>query len=369
MDRELLQTIEQIVNSQSKLEVLYYFHRNPFTWEALGGLAQRLHRSPRDLEGAVRDLVQQRLLSARAGRGAGHELVYSYSREVAEAPQIQRVMEAYEGETRREVLQAVLERDSETRLEALARRRAVDDLRTRFVAMVTHELRTPLTVLKTVLATMHNTAPGDSEHWEWLLTRADSQCDRLTSLVENLLVLSGMQTGRKLELYLSDVDIPRLIAELRDRFVQHGLAHRLEFMLERAPETVVADEYLLGQLLGELIHNGLKFSPENSLVTITVARQGEDVVFAVEDRGIGMSALQREQAFEPFYQAELDASRLAGGIGIGLFMSRNIAEAHGGRLWIEDKVPPGLLVKCALPLGGTLPVGQPASSPSDIEAK
>ncbi|MEN6305288.1 MAG: HAMP domain-containing sensor histidine kinase [Armatimonadia bacterium] len=352
MDKELLQTIERIVNSQSKLEVLYYFYRNPFTWEALGGLAQRLHRSPRDLESAIRDLVRQNLLIARAGRGAGHELVYNYSREVSEAPRIQRVMEAYEGEARRDVLQAILKHDSETRLQALARRREVDDLRTRFVAMVTHELRTPLTVLKSVLATLHSTDPDDAEQREWLLGRADSQCDRLTSLVENLLVLSGMQTGRKLELYLGEVEIPRLMAELRDRFAQHGLAHRLEFELEGAPETVVADEYLLGQLLGELIHNGVKFSPEGSIVTVSVTGQCEDVVFAVEDRGIGMSPLQREQAFEPFYQAELDASRLAGGMGIGLFMSRNIAEAHGGRLWIEDKGTPGLLVKCALPLVG-----------------
>ena len=207
MDEKLTKLIQTLVNSRAKLDLLYYFYRNPFSWESLTGLAQRLHRAPVDIESAVHDLTRENLLVAQSGRVPGSDLVYNYCREVAIHADVVALMEAYEGPERKAVLQAIMQCDNDTRLRALARRRALDDMRTRFVSMVTHELRTPVTVIRSVLSTLNSASNLSTTQSHALMQRGISQCDRLASLVENLLVLSGMQTGRKLELYLSLIHI------------------------------------------------------------------------------------------------------------------------------------------------------------------
>lgn len=350
----LARLVQEVVNSRAKLDVLYYFHRNPYAWESLTGLARRLHRAPLDIEAAVLDLSRDGLLVARSGRVPGNDLVYNYCHDADRCREVALLMKAYEGPERSAILQAIMERDNDTRLRALARRRALDDMRTRFVSMVTHELRTPVTVIRSVLSTLSSAQNLGTPQAETLLQRGIGQCDRLASLVENLLVLSGMQTGRKLELYLSEVEVPRLVAELRDR-VAGSSKHVLRFVADKAPAVVVADEYLLGQMLEELVRNAIKFSPEGGTITVTVTQEDDRGIFTVEDEGIGMSQVQIDRVFEPFYQAEQDASRLAGGLGVGLFMARNITESHGGQIWLEPNTPRGLRVGFSLPLGGPSP--------------
>lgn len=354
MDETLDKLIQTLVNSRAKLDVLYYYYRNPFSWESLYGLAQRLHRAPVDIEAAVHDLTREGLIVAQSGRIPGNDLVYNYCSETPVNAQVIALMEAYEGPGRKEVLQAIMRCDNDTRLRALARRRALDDMRTRFVSMVTHELRTPVTVIRSVLTTLNSANSLSTDQTHAMMQRGIAQCDRLASLVENLLVLSGMQTGRKLELYLSEVEVPRLLAELRDR-VAGSSGRSLEFVVKDAPPIVVADEYLLGQVLEELVRNATKFSPEGGTISVTVLEEDGQVTFIVQDAGVGMTPIQIDQVFEPFYQAEQDASRLAGGLGVGLFMARSIATAHGGSIWIEPQQPTGLRVGFSIPLTGPTP--------------
>lgn len=350
MDERLIAAVTEVVNSRAKLDVLYYYHRNPYAWESLTGLAQRLHRAATDLEPAIHDLTRQGVLAARSGRGPGHDLVYNYSPQAPLSQHVSELMAAYEGDDRKEVLQTILRCDNDSRLRALARRRAVDDMRTRFVSMVTHELRTPVTVIHGILSTLSNTSRLDSTQARALVDRGLHQCDRLGSLVENLLVLSGLQTGRALELYLCEVEVPRLLAEVREYFAA-GDTHPLTYHVDDDAAVVVADEYLLGQMLGELVRNAIKFSPEGGAIGVTVRRDKQRVVFVVEDEGIGMSQAQIDSVFEPFYQAEPDSSRLAGGLGIGLYMARNIAQSHGGEIWLEPRLR-GLRVGFSLPVAG-----------------
>ena len=354
MDEKLTKLVQTLVNSRAKLDVLYYYYRNPFSWESLTGLAQRLHRAPVDIESAVHDLTHENLLVAQSGRVPGSDLVYNYCSQAPGNADVVALMQAYEGPERKAILQAIMQCDNDTRLRALARRRALDDMRTRFVSMVTHELRTPVTVIRSVLTTLHTANNLSPTQAHALMQRGISQCDRLASLVENLLVLSGMQTGRKLELYLSEVEIPRLLAELRDR-VTGSSDHQLEFVVDEAPAVVIADEYLLGQILEELVRNAIKFSPDGGTIVVTVAQEDGRATFIVQDAGIGMSQMQIDRVFEPFYQAEQDASRLAGGLGVGLFMARNIANSHGGSIWIEPTQPTGLRVGFTIPLAGPTP--------------
>jgi signal transduction histidine kinase len=170
--------------------------------------------------------------------------------------------------------------------------------------------------------------------------------------VENLLVLSGLQTGGHLELYLSDVDLPRLVSEVCERFNGGERRPTVRADMGDAPPTVMADEYLLGQLLEELVTNAVKFSPEHAPVTVEVSRDGDCALVVIDDQGTGMSAHQHERVFDPFYQGQEDSSRLTGGMGLGLFMARKIAQAHGGEVWFEAKPPPGMRVCFTVPIAG-----------------
>jgi len=351
MQQQLRQTIESLVNSRTKLDVLYYFHRNPYAWESLGGLARRMHRAPEDVEEALQDLTRVNLLQVRSARAAD-ELVFSYSREAPAAPAVEQLLEAYEGADRREVLQAVCAEDEQARLRRVAQRRALDDLRTRFVSMVTHELRTPVTIIKGVLKTLQAGNHVTGEQALSLLDRAARQSERLSSIVENLLVLSGLQAGAHLELYLSDVDLPRLVTEVCERFNGGERKPDLQVNLTEAPPTVVADEYLLGQLLEELVGNAIKFSPENAPVQVEVSQEEDFALVVIDDEGVGVSAHQHERVFDPFYQGQEDAARLTGGLGLGLYMARKIAESHGGEIWFEPKPPPGMRVCFTVPISG-----------------
>ena len=351
MDKRLRQTIQDIVNSRTKLDVLYYFERNPYAWESLGGLAQRLHRSPEDVEAALQDLTRVHLLQVRSARGMG-ELVFSFAREAPDAAAVTELLAAYEGAERREVLQAVCNEDEQTRLRLVSQQRALDDMRTRFVSMVTHELRTPVTIIKGILTTLQASKQITDEQLVSLIDSAMGQSERLSSVVENLLVLSGLQTGGHLELYLSEVALPHLVTEVGDLFKVGDPPPNLQINVTAAPPTVVADEYLLGQLLEELIDNAVKFSPEHAPVTVEVSEDEDRALVIVDDLGQGMSAHQHERVFDPFYQGQQDSARLTGGMGMGLFMARKIVQSHGGEIWFEPKPPPGMRVCFTVPIAG-----------------
>jgi len=352
MDPELEQLIAKTVNTRVKLDVLRYYHDNPYAWESLDGLAQRLGRSVTDLEPAVASLARDGLLEARAGGRAGKETVYRSRRDNPKAKPMARLFEAFAGPKGREILQAVTTADSDTKVRELARKRNLDDLRTRFVSMVSHELRTPVTAMRGILATVLKQESYDPDTVRPMLERALSQCDRLVILIENLLVLSGLQAGGRLDLYLAELDVSRLVDDVAEQFRRAEAPHAIVTDLDGAPRTLVADEYLLGQALAELISNAVKFSPPDGRIKVTVRTQGDQARFSVSDEGTGILPRQRERVFEVFYQAEEDASRRTAGLGLGLFMARKIVERHGGEIWVASGGRPGMTICFAVPLAG-----------------
>ena len=355
MDPLLANLITQTVNTRAKLEVLSFFHHNPYGWESLDGMAQRLHRASADLEPAVADLVHEGLLEGRVGGPGGRETVYSFCRSHPHARSLGELLRLYDGPQGAAVLQAVNAADVQSKARALARRRELDDMKTRFVGMVTHELRTPVTAVRGLLSALLREETPDPANCRPLLERAMGQCDRLTSLVENLLVLSGLHSGGTLDLYLSEVDVPRLVQEILDQQRRLEIAQILVADLTEAPATVVADEYLASQVLGELVANAVKFSPPHSTITVTARTEDDHVRFCVADEGRGVTSRQRAHLFDEFYQAEEDASRRTGGLGLGLYMARRIVERHGGQIWAETHQFAGLTICFTLPLAGPNP--------------
>ncbi|MGD2152021.1 MAG: response regulator [Gemmatimonadales bacterium] len=228
--------------------------------------------------------------------------------------------------------QIVVYRDVTTEAEAEASK-------SEFVSLVSHELRTPLTSVKTSLNLLTRGAAGAvSEGTQELLEIALRNLDRLIRLVDDLLDLSRIESGRvvtKLEPIAVDEAAARAIDAVQAFAEEQGVTIELE---ESDPETrVVADADRLQQVIVNLLSNAVKFSPAAGRVRLSWWRQGEQAVLRITDEGPGIPADQLEGIFERFRQLEPSATRLHGGAGLGLAISRAIVEQFGGDVWAESE--------------------------------
>ncbi|MBV8957390.1 MAG: response regulator [Actinobacteria bacterium] len=232
------------------------------------------------------------------------------------------------------------ERETVERLSELSR------LKSTFLASVSHELRTPLTALvgfAQTLGTYSDTlSAADREH---MLNRMVSQGERLGRLINNLLDSTSLETG-SLRLSVGPVE-PLAVVE---RVVDSLPEERPPVEVVVAPDLppVRADEGRLEQVLGNLLENAVKYSPEDP-VTISADAVDDSVTFRVADRGPGMEPSFLERAFEPFSQADTGDGRFDKGVGLGLYIVRGLVEAMGGTIGVESQVGTGTTFSITLP--------------------
>ncbi|MFI6451354.1 DUF4153 domain-containing protein [Streptosporangium amethystogenes] len=234
----------------------------------------------------------------------------------------------------------------------------VDRQRRDLVANVSHELRTPITALRAVL---ENVVDGVSEPDPVTLGTALAQTERLGRLVAQLLDLSRLESGARL-IEREDVELRALCEQaLREAVLaREGVTARCE-----VPEglSVRADPDLLAQVLANLLDNAVRHSPDGGTVVLAAAAGGEGVRLRVSDQGPGIAAEDRARAFERF--SRLDAGRAAddGGAGLGLAITKEIVELHGGSIHVEDG--PGCHIVTDLPERIEMtPPSSPAKEPS-----
>jgi signal transduction histidine kinase len=227
--------------------------------------------------------------------------------------------------------------------EALERLREANRLKSEFLAMVSHELRTPLAVIvggvKTLKNQGHRMTPEDREQ---LVEAVIQRSEQLRGLVEDLL-----QTTRELKLQLAMVDLADVVRDVANevRAAEPGLEIRCD---APGPVPVVADVHRIRQVVDNLLTNAVKYAP-GSPVRVEARIDGESAVIVVVDEGPGMNEEQAARAFEPFFQGSETVSRGAGGVGLGLHITRRIVEAHGGSIRIESQPGQGTTVWLAMP--------------------
>jgi signal transduction histidine kinase len=217
-------------------------------------------------------------------------------------------------------------------------------LREEFLSVASHELRTPLTPLKGFAAlTLGRVEQGaDFPERERLLKALRSmarQTDRLTRLVDDLLDTSRIQAGR-FELEREPVDLLPLVREVLERFELRG-EECLRFVLE-APDTPVEgvwDGPRLEQVVTNLLSNAVRYSPQGGIVRVGFHLTEESVELRVRDEGIGIPPESLATLFQPFVRASNATSRHFGGLGLGLFICREIVQRHGGSIWAESPGP------------------------------
>jgi len=203
---------------------------------------------------------------------------------------------------------------------------------------VAHELRTPLSNIRAVLEGMTDgVLPADPATYRSM----QKEVMRLQRLVQDLQELSRAE-AEQMSLHPETVDALDLITEaferLRPQYEDKGVDHEIILApaLSSTRPLVLADPARIIQVLLNLLGNALQYTPAGGRVIVRVQQDGQNVIFLVEDTGVGVLAEDLPHLFERFYRVDKSRSRASGGSGIGLTISKHIVEAHGGRIWVES---------------------------------
>ena len=249
--------------------------------------------------------------------------------------------ESVELPAHRQFLQLVVLPDQQTGgslllVQNLTRVRRLETVRRDFISNVSHELRTPLASLKALTETLRDGALEDPKAAHRFLGRIETEVDALTQMAQELLELTRIESGQ-VPLEFKAIPAASLLRSAADRMraqaERAGLVIRLGTPQDLTDVRV--DPSRLEQVLVNLIHNAVKFTPPGGEVVLSSQAEGEVVRFAVRDTGVGIPVDELERIFERFYKA--DRARSGGGTGLGLSIARHIVEAHGGRIWAESE--------------------------------
>jgi signal transduction histidine kinase/HD-GYP domain-containing protein (c-di-GMP phosphodiesterase class II) len=236
--------------------------------------------------------------------------------------------------------------------EAAVALRRLDEAKSDLISIVSHELRTPLTAIKAYTETLlDNLGRPSFTMQEKFLGIVNEECDRLSRIVNDVLDLSRMESGRR-RLKVEPVALGRLIEEVTPT-VAPELGHkRLHLVptLERDLPSIEADPDLLKQVLVNLIANAAKFSRPNTDVVVRAGQNGERMNIAVEDHGMGIAPDKIGRVFERFYRVEESGAERVGGTGLGLAIVKSVVELHGGTIRVESVVGQGSRFVMDLPL-------------------
>jgi len=217
----------------------------------------------------------------------------------------------------------------------LTRIHQLEIIRQDFVSNVSHELRTPLASLKALVETLQESASQDPETSKKFLERMDTEIDNLTQMVQELLELSKIESER-VPLDKRKTSPNELLSKVGERMqlqVQRGKLDLIIDAKQKLPDIMV-DVNQMEQVLVNLIHNAIKFTPPGGKITLSAIHQNNELVFSIKDTGIGIPPRDIERIFERFYK--VDRARSAHGTGLGLSIARHLVEAHGGRIWVES---------------------------------
>jgi two-component system sensor histidine kinase BaeS len=205
-----------------------------------------------------------------------------------------------------------------------------------FVADVTHELRTPLTVINGTIETLEDGAIDDIEGRGPLLQSMQAETKRLIRLVNDLLVLTRAD-ARVLNLKLESIDIGELARARCERLSALAAPRRVTLMVEaREQAKVRADADRLTQVLDNLLDNAIRHASDETSVTVTIQREGNEIRCAVNDKGAGIPVQHVPFIFERFYRADSSRNRHTGGSGLGLAIVHSLLSAQGGRITVDS---------------------------------
>ena len=236
----------------------------------------------------------------------------------------------------------------------------MERMRKDFVANVSHELRTPLTVLKGYLETLQDMDDGESPLLTTSFQQMQGQTDRMQHLVDDLLLLTRLETKQK---KTECVNIPALLSQIcREAGALHGKAsapapclHPIDKVSARIELTLETDVHIVGEeqelrsAFTNLLGNALKYSPEDSVVKVRWYLFNDSIVLDVEDQGEGIATADIPRVTERFYRSEVKRNKKVGGTGLGLAIVKHVLMRHDAKLNIVSELGKGSRFSCYFP--------------------
>jgi len=240
-------------------------------------------------------------------------------------------------------------RAEEELLKTLEREKELSQLKSNFVSMVSHEFRTPLGIIQSSAELLNEFFPRmTAVEREEQLHSITRNTRRMAGMMEEILVLSRLDAG-KLDFQPSTLDLGTFCQRAIDEVLSS--TNRLcpiDLSLPADLPPARADERLLGHILNNLLGNAVKYSAPQTTVRLTVEREGTDVLFVIEDKGIGISEVDQQMLFTAFHRGANVGNRT--GTGLGLLLVKRCADLHNGKVRIESKVGAGTTVTLRLPI-------------------
>lgn len=237
--------------------------------------------------------------------------------------------------------------------------RQVERMKTAFVSTVSHELRTPLTSIKGFISTLLDDVDNvyDDETRREFYEIIDQECDRLTRLISDLLNVSRIESGRALDMQLSEVDLHKIVGRVLQAQQQYTPRHRLINEVPPDFPLIEADSDKIYQVIDNLIGNAIKYAPEGGDIRVTAEDEGGTVRLDITDQGLGIPERHRDKIFERFHMVDDDVDHKAiKGTGIGLYLVRHLTRAHGGDVWLSwSEVGKGSTFSVRLPKVARVP--------------
>jgi len=229
--------------------------------------------------------------------------------------------------------------------------RRLENVRREFVANVSHELRTPVSCIKGYTETLLDGALDDKDHAREFLRIVQNDAERLAQLIEDLLTLSRIESGRE-ELSFQACNLHDTVEEISRALHLQAQDNNVTIHTSVDPglPPIRADQRALSQIVRNLLDNAIKYNRPGGAVTVTAETHQNRLHLQVTDTGIGIPADDQSRIFERFYRVDKAHSRQIGGTGLGLSIVKHLSQALGGEVWLEHSSSQGTSFVVALPL-------------------
>ncbi len=230
--------------------------------------------------------------------------------------------------------------------------RNVDRMKTAFVSTVSHELRTPLTSIKGFISTLLQDTDDyfDRNSRHEFYSIIDAECDRLRRLIDDLLNVSRIESGRALQMNWSLFEPLAAIERALQAQRSYTDKHRLILDYLGQPIQMLGDSDKFDQILTNLLSNAVKYSPNGGDILVTVQASEDDLSISIHDQGMGIAADKLDRVFQKFERVDNRDTRQAGGTGIGLFLVKHLVERHEGTIDVASQLGGGSTFTIHLPL-------------------
>lgn len=232
----------------------------------------------------------------------------------------------------------------------ITRLKQLEKIRQDFVANVSHELRTPLTTIKGYAETLLDGALKEDQAFQFVQV-IKRHTDRLTKIVEDLLMLSKIET-KEFQLKTESISLPNLMDDIIDFLKEPAEKKKISLSRHETPSSLAirADRSYLEQILINLLDNAIKYTLEGGRVIVSAAeKDSRDIQFSIEDNGIGIPKEDLSRIFERFYRVDKGRSKELGGTGLGLSIVKHLVQVHGGKVWVESQLGKGSTFYFILP--------------------